>query len=497
MAGTATELAATPTPVLSKEAASALDRSLVKGIAWTGAVKWGGQAFAWVSTVIVARLLTPVDYGIVAMATVFVGLITIFSEFGIGSAVVVMRDLKKEQVNQLHTLSVLLGFLTFALSCAAAIPISNFFRTPELVAVVIVMASGFVIAGFRTVPDALLQKDLQFRTLAGLDAVQLLLVPLLTVALAIAGFRYWTLVISNLIGALVVTIFAVSRRPQLFIRPRIHEIRSALNLGHQMLVQRLAWYVYSNADFLTVGRLLGQAALGNYGTAWSLASVPVGKVSSLVLRVTPAYFSSIQNDKAAVRRYLVSLTEGVALVTFPIAVGLSLVAHDFVLGVLGEKWALAIVPIQFLGVYSCLRSISPLLAQVLSITGEARFAMRNAVMAAFILPLAFVAASRWGIIGVATSWLIVHPVMILPLYQRVRSTLELSHATYARALWPAVSSCMLMALAVFGAKTAMGDGSTPIVRLVIATLVGAGVYLLSIRVLHAGRVKVFRQLIGR
>src|SRR5712692_5628349 len=103
--------------------ARALDRSLLHGIAWTSGAKWAGQLFAWASTLIVARLLTPEDYGLVGMASIYLGLITLVSEFGLGSAVITLRDLSEEQVAQLNGLAVLVGVVSCAVSCAAVIPL--------------------------------------------------------------------------------------------------------------------------------------------------------------------------------------------------------------------------------------------------------------------------------------------------------------------------------------------------------------------------------------
>ncbi|TMI98191.1 MAG: hypothetical protein E6H01_12615 [Bacillati bacterium ANGP1] len=129
-----------------------LDRSLVQGIAWTGGAKWAGQLVAWASTLIVARLLTPEDYGLVGMASIFLGLVTLVSEFGLGTTVITLRDLREDQVAQLNSISLLVGVGSFALCGAAAIPIGRLFHAPELPAVVVAMSAAFVITAFKTVP---------------------------------------------------------------------------------------------------------------------------------------------------------------------------------------------------------------------------------------------------------------------------------------------------------------------------------------------------------
>jgi len=105
-----------------------LDRSLLHGVVWTSGAKWASQLLAWVSTIIVARLLSPEDYGLVGMASIYLGLITLLSEFGLGAAVVTLRDLREEQVAQLNALSLLFGVAGLLVSGVVAIPMGRFFR---------------------------------------------------------------------------------------------------------------------------------------------------------------------------------------------------------------------------------------------------------------------------------------------------------------------------------------------------------------------------------
>src|SRR5438876_9535802 len=149
--------------------ARALDRSLLRGVAWTAAAKWASQALSWVSWLIVARLLTPADYGLVGMAAIYLGLITVLSEFGLGTAVLAVRELSVEQLNQLNGLAVLLGLASLLASCIVAIPLGRFFHAPQLPLVVVAMSTTFVITSFKTVPLALLQRDLRFKALAFID----------------------------------------------------------------------------------------------------------------------------------------------------------------------------------------------------------------------------------------------------------------------------------------------------------------------------------------
>ena len=469
-----------------------LDRSLVRGIAWTSGAKWAGQLLAWASTLIVARLLTPEDYGLVGMASIYLGVITLVSEFGLGSAVVTLRDLSAEQVAQLNGLSVVFGVASFAVSCAAAIPLGRFFHAPQLPAVVVAMSAAFVITAFKTVPFSLLQRDMQFRALALLDAGRAVLLAVSMIAFALLGLRYWTLVIGGLLSSVLSTAATVVLRPHRLAWPRWHSLRHAMTFSGHILVGRLSWYTYSNADFLVAGRLLGKAALGLYEVGWNLANVPIEKITSLVGQVTPAVFSAVQTDHAALRRYLLRITEGLALITFPASLGLALVAPDFVLLTLGDKWQGAIAPLQLLALSTGFRAVTPLLAQVLNVVGASRLAMRYGVLCAVVLPTGFYLLGKvWGTLGLALVWVFVFPILVLPAYRRVLETIELSSREYLRALWPATSACLLMGAAVLAVRLITGGEVSRGLRFAAQVAAGAAVYALTCMTLHGQRMAFF------
>jgi len=484
------------TPSGTRVEARALDRSLVRGVAWTAAAKWASQGLAWVSWLIVARLLTPEDYGLVGMAAIYLGLITLLSEFGLGTAVLAVRDLSVGQLGQLNGLAVLLGLAGLLASCAVAIPLGRFFHAPQLPLVVVAMSTTFVITSFKTVPLALLQRDHRFKALAFIDLSQALVLAISMVGFAVAGLRYWTLVCGGVLSALISTGAVLRLRHAPFAWPRPKSLKHAMTLSSDVVIGRLGWYVSANTDFLVAGRILGKAALGFYNVAWTLASIPVDKVAALVGQVTPAFFSAVQTDHPAMRRYVLRITEGIALIAFPVSLGLVLVARDFVLVVLGSKWEGTIAPLRLLAAYAAFRSITPLLPQVLQIIRDSRFEMWRMVAAAVVMPTSFyLCGQRWGTVGLAMAWVLVDPLFALALYWRTFSKIELSPRAYLGALWPALSGTALMAAAVLAVGVLSPSGWIPGLRLAAQIGVGVITYGLACVVLHRERFAAFRELV--
>ena len=475
--------------------ARALDRSLLRGVAWTAAARWGSQGLNWLAWLIVARLLSPEDYGLVGMAAVYLGLVTLLAEFGLGTAVLAVRELSREQLSQLNGLAVLVGCVSLLASVVAAFPLGHFFRAPQLPLVVVAMSATFVITSFKTVPFALLQWDFRFKQLALIDLGQAVVLAISMVGLAVAGLRYWTLVCGALLGALISTAAVLRLSHPRLAWPRPKALKQAMTLSFDVVIARVCWYVSANADFLVAGRVLGRAALGFYNVGWTMASVPVDRIAALVAQVTPAFFAAVQHDRAALRRYVLRITEGIALITFPLALGLALVARDFVLVVLGSRWEGTIGPLRLLAAYAAFRSIVPLLPQALQIIGDARFEMWRMAAAATVMPATFyVCGQRWGTIGLAVAWMFVDPVLAVPLYRRVFSRIALSPKAYLVALWPALSATALMAVVVLTVG-AVGRGWTAGARLSAEIGAAMVMYGLACLVLHRERLQAFAELV--
>ena len=469
-----------------------LDRALVTGLAWTGSVKWVAQLVSWAATLIVARLITPTDYGLFAMAMVYAGFVQLVNELGLSPAIVQYRDLTSRQIGQLGGLALLAGVALFAVSLGLASGIARFFGEPVVRWIIVALSLTFIIRAVQVVPRSLLARDLEFRRLAWINAGEALVWSFTTLIGALVGLGYWALVLGAVVSGAVVMVVLCIQRPHHLSWPRdIRSIAGAMHLGWYVVVSQLCWYVYSHADLTIVGRVLGKAPLGAYTKGWDIASVPTDRISSLVGQVTPAVFSAAQKDAAALRRYLLALTEGLALLTFPMSVGLALVADLFVITVLGEQWRSAIVPVRLLGLYGGFRAIFNTLPQMLVATGHAKLNMRFNLMAAVAVPGVLYFGSRWGMTGVALAWVVGYPLITIPtFFRQTLRILDLRASTYLRTLWPAASAAAGIAAAVLGLRAVVPTAWPTGLRLGMEVLAGALGYVAVLLVAHGSRMRV-------
>ena len=475
---------------------SGLDRRLVSGVVWTAAAKFGTQIITWGCLLLLARLLSPADFGIVSMSTIFLGFVNIVAEFGIGSAILVMRELTENQIRQIHALSVILGFAMTGMTVLAAKPMAAFFRKPELLTVVPVMGLGFAISGFRVVPQSLLARDIRFKTISSIEAGTAVIQSLMSLLLAWLGMSYWALIIGSLTGGLFSSLRFNFVSPCRFERPIFQQVREQLTYSQRILVARAAWYGYSNSDFAVAGRILGGSALGVYTMAWNLANAPVDRIVTLILRITPSVFSAVQHDNAALKRYLRVVTEGMAIVLFPVGFGIALVADVAVPTLFDKRWAGAAMPVRMLALCAVIRCLVSVSSQVQETVRDVRYTMWQSLVCLAVLPASFWYGSRWGATGIATAWLICYPILCLPPLLRTLHKIHMAKREYLRSLSPAGIASIVMVAAVLFLRHSV-HGLRPMIQLILDSAWGAAVYVGVLLLFFRSRVDAFLGLVKR
>jgi PST family polysaccharide transporter len=441
--------------------------------------KWVAQMVSWVATVLVARLLSPDDFGLLGMAQVFIALVATFSEFGLATVIIAHVELTEEQIAQLNTVAILVGIAALLITCAAARPLGQFFLAPELPPVVMATSAVFAISAFRTVPQALLQRELKFRYIAITESIQGVMVAGTTLLLATLGFRYWALVAGTVFSSVIGTAMAVYGRPCPFARPHFRTLASILSVSGHLLVGRFSFWAQTNLDSAIIGRLLGRGPLGVYSMAMTLASLPLDKVTVLLNQVSPPFFATAKSDRSAVRHLILVLTGALAIVVFPMAAGIALVAEESVLLILGMKWVNVVRPLQLLAIWALFRSLAAILPPVVMITGGTRFFMYVSMVETAILSSAFYVGVGFGITGVAAAWLLVYPIMRVPLWIWVFRRTEVTLPAYLAALRPAVHATGLMSVCVIGIKLLLPSQWSALEHLAIEIAAGVILYLVA------------------
>jgi O-antigen/teichoic acid export membrane protein len=465
-----------------------LDRTLFSGIAWTASLRWLGQIVSWSATLYAARVLTPGDYGLAALAMIPIGFARLIENFGLEAVVLQDRSLSSDQIARLAGVGVLLAVFLMGAFVLAAPLFAAYFHEDVLHAMTIVLSVTFLIDALQIVPRALLQRDLEFQKLAIVSFVQTVVGALTLVLLAKAAFGAWSLIFNTLISALVVLVIMLRLRPYALAMPRrIGTLLRPLASGWRVFVAHTSWYGYSNADSTIVGRVLGKEAAGIYSMAFTVASLPTQEIAAVLGRVVPGFFTRSQDDRDRLRGYFLLLTEGMSYLTLPIATGLAITARPLVEVLFGPQWLAAAMPLQILCAYVAFNTMQMLAPHVIMWTGHFKAVMWLNLFALAVLPAAFVVGVRWGLEGVAWALVVAYPFVMLPGLVLSHRLLEIRWLQYFGAMRPAAIGCFVMLLAENLVLPSIRDADG-VTRLAVQVAIGAATYVGVVALMYRKRV---------
>jgi PST family polysaccharide transporter len=463
-----------------------LDRSLVRGVAWTGSVKWLVQVVSWPITILTARILSPSDYGLLASITVFTTTIRLLTEAGVATAIVSGPVLPEAKLRQLNALAVAIGSAAFLVVLALVFPVTSGIGRADVAPIVLAYAGTIVLEGLGLVPSARIRRDFRFKQLALVEAARNLADQGTTLALAFAGAGLWSLVAGYAAGMVVSTVLTLVLGRTGFARPVWHELRGIVTYSGHMVLRNAAHFLSSSSDKLVGARVVSSADLGGYVLAGIIGLAPVEKVTSIITRVTPPLFGRVRDDHAAMRRYVLRITEIVAIFTIPAFAGLALVADDLVPVLFGPKWASVVTPLRLFCVYAALWEFNSVMTHALQAFDDVRPLARNAIAGLVAYPVGFaIGSSLFGASGLALTWALVGPALSLHLLLVLSRRIALPVGDYLRNLLPTcVCTAVMVAVvaAVRGAPgLADGPGSWRLAASVVAggltyVLVGATVF---------------------
>ena len=431
-----------------------LQSRLARSVFWIVWSKGIGQVVSFVTVLLVARILSPGDYGLMALAGVWTGVVTLLSELGIGAAIIQFRDVDESELNACFWLTMAAATAGYALLYAAAPAIAAWFAAPLLTDVLRVVGLTLPLMAGRVVPDSLLRKRLAFDRLSQADVAAVALNVPIVLGLALAGAGVWALVAGTLTMTLVpgVWVFWYARwRPG--VRVRGARLPEMLRYSLATLGSRLSWAAYQQADTLVLGKVSGDVAVGYYSMARHLAALPVSKVSTLVNQLAAPVMAELQESVAELRRSFLRAVRLVVAVVLPLCVGVMLVGSDGVRVVLTDKWADAIVPLQILSAYSILSSVAVLCVPALMARYRTGFLLRYTTAQLGVMPLAFWVGAAWGgPQGVALAWVTVYPIGFAWLLRATLQELEIGGRAFLVELRPAACATSVMVLAVLLAR---------------------------------------------
>lgn len=371
---------------------------------WSGADIFLRQALRFVVTIVLARLLTPNEFGTVAMLSLFVGIATVFADGGFAAALIQRQDVDHVDESTVFWLNLAIGGLATLLLCAAAPFIAAFYDMPALTSLMLVMAPTVLFGSAGAIHSTLLCKQLDFRTQLNAGLIATLVSGLTSILLAQRGFGPWALVAQALTmsGVTSALLWLFSPWRPLWVLSS-HSARKLFGFGGYHLASSLLEMAYSRLYTMPVGKLYGPRELGYYNNADAMQQMPGTFLSGIVTRVAFPMFSAVAQDKVRLRRGLQLATRGIMLINVPAMLGMAALATPLIQALFGDIWLPAAPILRILCLAGCLLPLHILNVQALMAQGHSNLLFRLEVAKKSVGITLIFAGAFFGIKGIAWS----------------------------------------------------------------------------------------------
>jgi O-antigen/teichoic acid export membrane protein len=389
-------------------------KQTLSGIAWTSVSRAIAQLASFLLTLLLARLLTPADFGLLGMAVVLSGFLALLGELGLGAALVQRADLDERHRSSAFWLSVGCGFVLAVALLLLAPLIAAFYREPRVMPVVQVLALDFVLAPLRSVQSALLSRAMAFRALAVVEIAGVVISSAVAVGLAQKGYGVWALVARQLCssGVQTLALWALSRwRPSFSVDRQA--IKELWRFSSHLLGFGVLNYWARKADDLMIGRVLGTGPLGLYSRAYGTMMLPLTEITGVFGKVMFPMLSRIQNDKARTKAIYLRALSAISMVTFPLMLVLLVASEPLVLVMYGEKWRGMIPTLQIYCAVGAFQSIGTTVGWIYQSQGRTDWMLRWGMVASPMIVLALAIGVSFGSIqSVAIAYAVVNLVLL-------------------------------------------------------------------------------------
>ncbi|GHA56802.1 lipopolysaccharide biosynthesis protein [Pontibacter akesuensis] len=453
----------------------------------------GGQLVSFLlnisSTVFMARLLSPEDYGLVAMVTAITGFVVIFKDMGLSAAVIQREHIDQKQVSAVFWINAGIS-LGIGLIIAALAPfLVDFYKEPRLLDITLVFAASIFVTGLSLQHNALMKRQMKFQALSMIQIGCTAVSVLLGILLAWLGFGYWAIVaymVLNPVISVAVLWLTCDWRPSFSVKAL--EVGALLRFGAGITGFDMVNYFSRNMDYVLIGRYVGSGALGVYTKAYQLLLLPITQLRDPLNSVALPALSSLQNDKykyqAFYRRFLFTLS----FFSMPLVVFMAVYAEELILTVLGNQWVAAGPIFRLLAFAAFIQPSLSTIGLVLITSGMVKRYFWWGVINAVVVVTAFFIGVQWGVQGVAIAYAVVTYLLLFPALLFCFRQVPVTTAMFLKEIsLPALFS-LASGAAMFLFK--LNFGQLPDIALCAAGFaVGAACYLLAWCISKQSRAK--------
>lgn len=475
-----------------------LKKKAVRGGALTISARIVTVLIQITSIIVLSRLLTPTDFGLIAMVTAITAFMGIFRDMGLSTAVIQKKDLIFDQINALFWLNAGIGLLLTALTVVISPLIADFYSRPELQPVIVVLSTTFIIASLGAQHAALMQRDLNLKPKVIADVLGALSTLIVSIVLAYCGYGFWSLAWGTVIGAFVTTLIYFKGSSFFPKRPQIVKgTRELINFGANVTLFELLNYFHRNLDNILIGRVWGPLVLGLYSRAYQLMMLPISSLREPINAIALPVLSRLQDRPELYREYYKNIATLLAFLSMPLMAFMIMNAENIIYIALGKGWE-GVVPIFILlGISGFIQAVASLRGLVLLSLGLSKKYVLWGVVNTFFVVIGFMIGIKWGAEGVAMSYAIVNYAILYPsLWYFFKGTPLNPIDFFKPILIPVISSIIAAILSFYLMKNILLE--LEVLHVLVSGILFLFLFFIVVVILPNGlkTLKNFRKLLG-
>lgn len=472
-------------------------QDVVHGTKWSAASQYGRQGMQLVVSIILARLLSPSDFGLFSMTLVVTGFVALFNDLGTSAAVIQKREIPEALLCSIFWINIAFGVMATIVIFMVAPFAAKFYHEPRVTNVLRILCLTLVISGSSMLQKALLERELGFKKLAKAEIIGTMFGSFVGIGLAVKGAGVWSLVFQAITVVCVTTILfwrTSNWRPKIIFR--WDELRSITNYSLNLLGHSVMNYLGRNIDYLLIGRFLGAQNLGYYTLAYRIMLYPLENIAWVINRVIFPFFSRLQDDDARLRQIYLKIAGVIALFSFPMMLGLVEVSEHFILTVFGLKWDKVALLLKILAPVGLVQSLATMNGSIYGAKGRTDLQFRVGIVFTLLFSACFAVGLRWGIVGVAVAYAITTAILTFPSFVIPFRLINLRVQEFGTALLRPLLASLMMQMVIIVLKLALRKEMASEWVLFILVFAGGIAYFVASWLMNREQVREFAHLLA-
>lgn len=430
---------------------SNLRHTTMRALLWSFFESIGLQAVRFVIGIILARLLLPEQFGLIAMLMIFMAVAQSFLDSGFGSALIQKTNSSQLDICSIFYFNILVGIVAAGLLCLIAPWIAGFYKQPILTPLTQALSLTILINSFGLIQGVILTKQIDFKTQTKVSLIAALLSGTIGVIMAMKGYGVWSLVIQQISSSIFRTVclwFLSPWRPELIFS--FKSLREMFGFGSRLLASGLLNQIFDNIYYLVIGKLFSPIALGFFSRAQTIQAMPSNTIATMVGRVTFPVFSTIQDDPDRLKKGFQKALTTMVLVNFPMMIGLAIVARPLVLILLTDKWTGCIHYLQLLCFAGLLFPLHVINLNLLQALGRSDLFLRLEIIKKVLIVISIAITWRWGISAMIIGMIVTSLIAYYLNSYYTGILIGYSIIAQLRDMIPYLITSILMGIAVYG-----------------------------------------------